>query len=101
MDTDERQSDDEVEQLLMKANERMIYGDFDEAQRLLDGIDERNARWHFFQGKLYKCKNWTNEARKEFKIATELEPENNDYKKAFDGLETFSDDVIKGKTAKK
>ena len=66
------------------AYEKMNLGN---AQKLHDGVQDKNARWHFVTGKLYNGMNWTSEARKHFKLAVEAEPENSEYTGALNELE--------------
>lgn len=78
---------DEIEELIEQ--ERFV-----EAQELLNGVKkkERNARWHFLQGKIYLNRKWYLEARKQFRLAVlNADPENEaEYKALLDDLEEFS-----------
>lgn len=65
---------------LTLANELIENGEFDEAQKKLSDVLEKSGRWYFVQGKLYKLKNWNNEARKCFETAIKSEPDNKEYK---------------------
>ncbi len=68
--------------------ESLIAGEkLDEAQQLLDGVNERDARWHFLQSELYRHKNWLNECRKQLEIAVALEPDNAKYINALSSLQ--------------
>ena len=62
-----------VEELLKQDN-------VSEAQRVLDGFNERGGRWHYLQSVVFYRKNWMNESKKQLEIAIQLEPENEKYK---------------------
>ncbi len=68
-----------VEQLLQEGN-------LQEAQRVLDGFNERGAQWHYLQSVLFYRKNWVNESKKQLEIAMRLEPENEKYKETYKKL---------------
>lgn len=86
---------------LDRAAELAEQGNTDDAQAVLDGIEERNGRWHYVQAQIYIKKNWQNEARKQFEIAVELEPENADYINALNNLEYRAEATKKKKSGNK
>lgn len=61
-------------------------GDLQEAQRILDGFNERGGRWHYLQSVLFYRKNWINESKKQLEIAINLEPDNEKYKTTYQKL---------------
>ena len=61
-------------------------GDTTEAQRVLDGFNERGGRWHYLQSVVFYRKNWINESKKQLEIAIQLEPDNDKYKEAYKKL---------------
>lgn len=65
-----------VEQLIKEGN-------LQEAQRVLDGFNERGGQWHYLQSVLFYRKNWMNESKKQLEIAIQLEPDNAKYKEAY------------------
>lgn len=65
---------------LIKAN------DLAEAQRVLDGFNERGGRWHYLQSVVFYRKNWVNESKKQLEIAIQLEPDNEKYKDTYKKL---------------
>lgn len=71
---------------LDRAEELIAEGKPEEAQAVLDGLDEKNGEWHYVQARLYIEKNWLNEARKQLEIAMREEPENAQYIEAYDSL---------------
>lgn len=58
-------------------------GNIQDAQRVLDGFNERGAQWHYLQSVVFYRKNWMNESKKQLEIAIQLEPENEKYKEAY------------------
>lgn len=77
------------EQKLAKAEELIERNELEEAQKILDAVKEKSGRKYYLQGKLFQNKKWTNEARKMFKYAIQSEPENEEYKRALEELETL------------
>ena len=43
-------------------------GNISAAQSLLDGVNERNAEWHYLQSVIFYKKNWISESEKQLKI---------------------------------
>ena len=58
-------------------------GNLAEAQRVLDGFNERGGKWHYLQSVLFYRKNWVSESKKQLEIAIQLEPENDKYKETY------------------
>lgn len=58
-------------------------GNIQEAQRVLDGFNERGAQWHYLQSVVFYRKNWMNESKKQLEIAIQLDAENEKYKEAY------------------
>lgn len=58
-------------------------GNVQEAQRVLDGFNERGGQWHYLQSVVFYRKNWMNESKKQLEIAIQLEPDNEKYKEAY------------------
>lgn len=69
-------------------------GNIDEAQRLLDGVEGKDARRHYLSSHIYLAKNWTNEARKQLEIAIELDPENQTYKEESEALKERAKETL-------
>ncbi len=69
-----------------RVEELIKAGDLQEAQRVLDSFNERNAHWHYLQSVLFYRKNWVNESKKQLEIAMQLDPENGKYKDAYQKL---------------
>ncbi len=66
-----------------KVEELIRSGDIQEAQRVLDSFNERNARWHYLQSVVFYKKSWMNESKKQLEIAMQLDPENEKYKQSY------------------
>ena len=60
---------------------------FDEAQTLLDNISERNAEWHYLQSALFYKKGWISESRSQLRMACNMDPTNDKYRRALEKLE--------------
>ena len=89
---------------LDRAEELAERDELEAAQSVLDGIDEKNARWHYVQSRIYIKKNWLNEARKQLEIAVKSEPENGTYINALNNLEyraQSGEDKMKGSKKKR
>lgn len=61
-------------------------GNLQEAQRVLDGFNERSAEWHYLQSVVFYRKNWVNESKKQLEIAMRLDAGNDKYKQAYKKL---------------
>ena len=64
----------------------IIEGNIADAEQILDGVEEKDARWHYLSSHIYLAKNWTNEARKQLEIAIKLDPDNQTYKDELEEL---------------
>lgn len=53
-----------------------------EAQSKLDGIDVRDAEWHYYQSIIYYKKNWLNDSKTQLEICVTLDPKNYKYAEA-------------------
>ena len=69
-----------------RVEELIKNGDIDEAQRVLDAFNERNAQWHYLQSVVFYRKNWVNESKKQLEIAMHLDASNEKYKEAYKKL---------------
>lgn len=77
---------DDAESSFAKVEELIKANDISEAQRVLDGFNERGGRWHYLQSVIFYRKNWINESKKQLEIAIQLEPDNEKYKQAYKKL---------------
>lgn len=64
-------------------------GRIDDAETILNGIPEnmRSAEWHYLKGLIHRSRGWLNEAYASFNTATSMDPDNAEYKAAFDNLQ--------------
>ena len=85
---------DDAESSFAKVEELIKANDICEAQRVLDGFNERGGRWHYLQSVIFYRKNWINESKKQLEIAIQLEPDNAKYKETYRKLnEKISNDA--------
>jgi molecular chaperone DnaJ len=66
--------------------EKIKRGDIDEAQRDLDAILDRTAKWHFIQSMIYFKKKWYTDSLKQLETAIGFDPTNEKYRTAYDNL---------------
>ena len=61
---------------------------FSEAEIKLDAMNaqDRNAEWHFLKGCVLSQRGWYNDAQRFFEIACNMDPENNEYRRALDSM---------------
>ena len=59
------------------------------AEKMLDDVpnDLRNGEWYFLKGSVCYTRGWLNDAYENFGIATKMNPENAEYKAAFNQLQ--------------
>ena len=58
-------------------------GDIVSAEQLLEQTDLRTAEWHFLMGSVYYRKGWLDEALKEYEMACAMDPNNAEYRQAY------------------
>ena len=61
-------------------------GKLDEAQKMLDEREIRDAEWHYVQSILFYKRNWFLESKKQLELACQMEPNNDRYKQSLDKL---------------
>lgn len=63
-------------------------GKVDEADILLDGIPigQRTAEWYYLKGSIQHRKGWLEDAANNFSRAVQMEPNNNEYRRAYDNM---------------
>lgn len=66
--------------IFFEVEEDIKNGRLQDAQTLLDGFDERNAKWHYLQSVIYYKKSWFNESKKQLEIACDMDSSNEKYK---------------------
>ena len=60
-------------------------GRIEDSETLLDGVPkrERDTQWYYLKGRIQHSRGWLEETYKNFKTAYEKEPENEEYKNAY------------------
>lgn len=60
-------------------------GRLDDAQTILNGVpvEKRDAEWYFLSGMIDYRRGWTDRAYTNFKTACDMEPQNNEFRQAF------------------
>ena len=69
--------------------EKVRAGRLDDAQTLLDGTPtaQRSAEWYFLKGCVQQRKGWLEEATGNFAAACRLDPQNGEYKAAYEDIQ--------------
>lgn len=67
-------------------------GRFDDAETLLDGIPEqsRTAEWFYLKGSIQYRKGWLEEAGGNYAAACRMDPDNREYRAAYDNMSNSS-----------
>lgn len=78
---------DEIERLIEEE-------ELGSAQAELNKIGDKNARWHFLQGRIYLAKKWYSEARKQLELAIKLDPDNEKYKEELETLKQTAEETF-------
>ena len=65
-----------------QARQAINYNDLEEAERLLQGAPSRNGEWYFLMGSIAYRRGWLDEARQNYQIAVQMEPNNMEYRQA-------------------
>lgn len=55
----------------------------DQAEQLLRGVNTRTAEWYFLAGSVAYRRGWLDEAKQNYQIAVNMEPNNMEYRQAF------------------
>lgn len=59
----------------------------DQAEQLLRGVNSRTAEWYFLAGSVAYRRGWLDEARQNYQIAVNMEPNNMEYRQAFNMMQ--------------
>ena len=62
-------------------------GNLNLAEELLNSATDRNAEWNFLKGVVCHRRGWMDEARRYFRIAVQMDPDNGEYQRALDLVE--------------
>ncbi len=71
---------------LQRARAYLGQNNLDAAQRALDSVPVHNAEWNYLYGILYLRKGWYDKAREHMHSAYEQEPDNSEYRNAYETL---------------
>jgi len=61
-------------------------GRLDEAESKLDGMGNHNAEWYFLRGVIAQRRGWMDEAAQNFRIASQMDPTNMEYRSALSSV---------------
>lgn len=73
-----------IDQLLAQVRQYINAGRYMEAELILRSTNIRNAEWFFLMGNVQWCKGWQLEAKKCYAQAYSLDPNNAEYKAAYE-----------------
>ena len=62
-------------------------GNVDQAEQLLRGTNSRTAEWYFLAGSVAYRRGWLDEARQNYQIAVRMEPNNMEYRQAYNMMQ--------------
>lgn len=79
-----------IEQLLQQVRALLSSGRYFEAEILLKSTNVRNAEWYFLMGNVYWFRGWQLEAKKYYAQACNMDPANEEYRAAFNRVNTNS-----------
>ena len=65
-----------------QARSAISRNDLEEAEQLLQGAPSRNGEWYFLMGSIAYRRGWLDEARQNYQIAVQMEPNNMEYRQA-------------------
>lgn len=82
-----------------QARQYINMGNLDGAERLLQGSGDKNGEWYFLMGSIAYRRGWLDEARQDYQIACQMEPNNPEYRQALNmmqqgGYAYRSDDMM-------
>ena len=65
-----------------QARQYINMGNLDGAEQILQGAPGRNGEWYFLMGSIAYRRGWLDEARQNYQIAVQMEPNNMEYRQA-------------------
>lgn len=68
-------------------------GELEEAQKLLEEFDDRDAEWYYVQACLFRKKSWFSECKKCLRKAIHMDPENDTYRAELNDLSQIAEKV--------
>ncbi len=72
--------------IYIKIRQLIDMGNVFEAERILDGIQVKDAQWHYLKGRACQKKGWYDQARQHFQIAVNMNPNNPEYRSALGNI---------------
>ncbi len=84
------------EQLLQQARIAINRGSYIEAELLLRSTNIRSAEWYYLMGSVYWAKGWQLEAKKFYSQACRLDPDNEEYKMAYERVQVNAQSANRG-----
>lgn len=69
-----------------QVRQSIMNGHIGEAERILQGIGNRDAEWYFLMGSVYYRKGWFDESRRHLERACAMEPGNAEYRQALNQM---------------
>ena len=70
-------------QVFAQARQYINMGNLDGAEQILQGTGNRTGEWYFLMGAIAYRLGWLDEARQNYQIACQMEPNNLEYRQAF------------------
>lgn len=62
-------------------------GNLDGAEQILQGVSAKNGEWYFLMGSIAYRRGWLDEARQNYQIACQMEPQNMEYRQALNMMQ--------------
>lgn len=72
----------ENDESLNRVEELIESGELEEAQKLLDTVEQKSGRKYFLQSRIFGAKGWLKERRRQIEFAINCEPDNTEYRAA-------------------
>ena len=84
-----------------QARQYINRGDIDGAEQILQGIGTKNGEWYFLMGSIAYRRGWLDEARQNYQIACQMDPDNMEYRQALNmmqqgGYSNYHTDMMGG-----
>ena len=74
-------------QTFAQARQYINMGNLDGAERILQGSATKNGEWYFLMGSIAYRRGWLDEARQNYQIACQMEPNNLEYRQALNMMQ--------------
>lgn len=70
--------------IFARVRQAINMGNIDQAEQLLRGAPTQNAEWHFLMGCVAYRRGWLDEARQQYQIACNMDPNNLEYRRSLE-----------------